>query len=405
MDSNIRRVGVYSLAINLFLVTSKIILAQVTGSLALRADALHSVVDVLASLAVLAGLVISGRKAKNFPYGLYKVENLVALAISLLLFVVSYELGRQAFISKSQLLTVNSWIVLIVGCLILVPLIYSLYEIRVARKVSSPSLLADARHFQADVISASIVFLALLGQSLGFPLDRIGAGLIVIFIVKAGWELLVDSGRVLLDASLDNTTLDQIRKVIESEPAVVQVKSLIGRNSGRYRFVEAEVVFRLSNLEKAHNLSGLLENKVRTVVPRVDHVVIHYEPVVRTELRYAIPLEDNLLAISTHFGEANYFALITVKLYGSQLLNQEIVGNPHALLEKGKGIKTAELLLNHKVDVVLTREDLTGKGPGYAFANAGVETKCTEAKTLKDALQTLDAQRINSESPAIIDKI
>jgi len=77
MKTPIVRIGIYSLVVNLILVAAKLTLSFVTGSLALRADAIHSAVDVFASIALIIGLVISGRKSKNFPYGLYKIENLV----------------------------------------------------------------------------------------------------------------------------------------------------------------------------------------------------------------------------------------------------------------------------------------------------------------------------------------
>ncbi len=66
------------------------------GSLALRADAVYSLVDVLASVALLLGLKISERKSQSFPLGLYKVENLASIAISFLLFVTAYEILMEA---------------------------------------------------------------------------------------------------------------------------------------------------------------------------------------------------------------------------------------------------------------------------------------------------------------------
>lgn len=52
-------------------------------------------------------------------------------------------------------------------------------------------------------------------------------------------------------------------------------------------------------------------------------------------------------------------------------------------MEKGKGIKVAEMLLARKIDVVVTREDLSGKGPGYAFQEAGVATITTDRESMR----------------------
>ena len=79
----VRRVAVYSLLLNIGLVGTKLVLSQISGSLSLRADAVQSMVDVFASLALILGLIISSRKSKDFPYGLYKVENVVSVVISI----------------------------------------------------------------------------------------------------------------------------------------------------------------------------------------------------------------------------------------------------------------------------------------------------------------------------------
>ena len=64
------------------------------------------------------------------------------------------------------------------------------------------------------------------------------------------------------------------------------------------------------------------------------------------------------------------------------LVRQEIVANPHKDLSQGRGLKVVQFLLGFKPDVVISRERLEGKGPGYAFAEAGVETVQTDAETL-----------------------
>jgi len=62
------------------------------------------------------------------------------------------------------------------------------------------------------------------------------------------------------------------------------------------------------------------------------------------------------------------------------------VSNPHAAIEKAKGIRVGEWLVSLKTDIVLLREDVHGKGPAYVFADAGIETRLTEASTLAEVL-------------------
>jgi len=383
------RVGIYSLLVNLGLVAAKLSLSFVTGSIALRADAIHSGVDIFGSLALIVGLVLANRKSRDFPYGLYKVENVVSVIISVLLFVTAYEIAREAILSESSTVPYSGWVLAVVGALILVPLLFSRYEVRVGQKYNSPSLIADGRQFRADVLASSIVFFALLAQYFGFPLDRIAAGVVALFIVRAGWGLLWNSMRVLLDASVDSETLGKIRSVIQAEPAVTSIQNLTGRNSGRYVFVEATVALRVSDLKQAHLVSQRIEHNIKETECCVDRVLIHSEPVLKTELRYAVPLANRQGDISSHFGESPHFALLDFDTHQRHIARREIVDNPHAGLKKGKGIKVAQFLFQYKPDVIVTREELSGKGPGYAFAEAGVETVRTEAASLDEFARQL----------------
>jgi divalent metal cation (Fe/Co/Zn/Cd) transporter len=71
----------------------------ISGSLAVTADAIHSLSDVVSSAIILVGIKISERPARGFPYGLYKVENLVAMASSVLILFAGYEIIKAVFVA------------------------------------------------------------------------------------------------------------------------------------------------------------------------------------------------------------------------------------------------------------------------------------------------------------------
>lgn len=383
------RVGFCSLAVNLGLAGVKLALSFITGSLALRADGIHSAVDVFGSAALILGLVISGRKSEKFPYGLYKVENVVAVVISLLLFVTAYEIVSEAVRGSGGTVPLQGWVLGVVAALILAPFLFGRYEVKAGERFNSPSLTADGRQFKADVLSSSIVFFALLGQHFGLPLDRIAAGIVAVLIVRAGWDLLVGSMRVLLDASVDHKTLERMRSLIQEDPLVGEVRHITGRNSGRYLFIEATVTMRTSDLERAHRVSQQLEQKTKEADCCVDRVLIHYEPERKQWVRYAIPVADHKGTVSEHFGESQYFALVDIDLQTQKVRGEQWLSNPHTALGKGKGIKVAQFLLQHKPDVVIARESLLGRGPGYALGDVGVSVRQTRARFLADVVQEL----------------
>ncbi|MGD9406054.1 MAG: cation diffusion facilitator family transporter, partial [Anaerolineae bacterium] len=312
--SQASRVAWASIAVNIFLSILNLAIAAASGSLAVAAEMVHNLVDLVASVAVLAGVKISERESRDFPYGLYKVENLVAVGVAILIFFTGYEIAKEAIFAEPEATTVSGWMLAGVALSAVVPLAFSVFEMRVGRELNSPSLMADAQEYRAHVFSSGVVFLALIGQMVGFPVDRYASLIIVVLIVKTGWELLADGMRVLLDASLDNETLEQVRALVDAEPTVAQVRSLVGRNAGRYRFLEVDVALRVDDLERAHAVSERLKRTIREQVPHVERVLVHYEPQVRTHVRYAVPLADAQGAVSEHFGESPYFALVEVRL-------------------------------------------------------------------------------------------
>ncbi|HUS74505.1 MAG TPA: cation diffusion facilitator family transporter [Methanothrix sp.] len=386
---SVMRVALYSLLFNLALVGGKLFLSALTGSLALRADAVHSLVDVLASIALIIGLKISERKSQSFPLGLYKVENLASIAISFLLFVTAYEIFMEAVLGEAEPIHYPGFVLYVVAVIIPLPYLFGSFEIRVGKQTGSPSLIADGVQHKADVLTSSLVFLALIAQSVALPLDRIAAAIIALIIVREGWEILVAGMRVLLDASVDAKTLEKIRALIMEAPEVASLKELMARNSGRYLFVEASLIFRVTDLKRAHLASQRIEAKIRRELPNVDRVLIRYEPQVQTSLRYAVALQDARGTLGEHFGESLYFAMVEIDLQEMKLNKQEIVANPYKDMAKGKGLKVAKFLLTYKPDVIFVKESLIGKGPGYAFAEAGVETSETGAKTLEELINSL----------------
>jgi cation diffusion facilitator family transporter len=386
--AGVERWGWYSIGVNVVLAGINLGVALASGSLAVEAELVHNLVDLLSAIGVLIGLKLSSRKTKAFPYGLYKLENVIAVALSVMTFVTAYEIARDALFESPRQAVVDGWMLASVVVAAAIPLIFSHFELRAGRKANSPALIADAKEYRAHVFTTGVVFAALLAQWFYFPLDRIAALVVVVAIGKTGWEMLSDGMRVLLDASLDPDTLLKIRETILADPAVSEVKWVTGRNAGRFRFVEAEAVLRVHDLDKAEAATRRVEAEIRRRVPHVERVLIHAEPMKRTHLRYAVPLVDPGGTLSEHFGEAPYFALILVRLADGQVEEQQMLANPYQEEERAKGIRVAEWLVAQKVDVVLIKQSLQGKGPVYVFGDAGVEMREIDVGTLEEAIAT-----------------
>ncbi len=395
----IQRVALYAFLLNLGLAGLKVALAFVSGSLAVTASAIDSATDSIASLAVFGGLKLSTRKSLTFPYGLYKIENVISVVVAIFIFLAGLEIARKALSPPEQPPEITLWVIGWLLAAALATLLFGQYAALLGKRTESPTLIAEGRHRQVDALSGTVVLFAVVLDYFevhiaffGITIDHIAAGLVVIFIAHAGWGLLSDGMRVLLDASLDPEALGQIRRIIESSPMVTEVRWLAGRNAGRFRFIETYVVIRTGELKKAHAISHQIESEIRKQVPHVERVVIHYEPEVRKHLRVAVPLADTAGRVSTHFGEAPYFAFVQLRLADGQIERQEVVSNPHTEVPKARGIRVAEWLVKQRVDVVAVREDLHNKGPTYVFSDAGVEVKVLPNDRLDSVLESFRKQ-------------
>lgn len=372
------RVASFSILMNIGLALFKFVLGTLSGSVAIVADGIHSTSDVISSVAVLLGLKISQRKSKNFPYGLYKVENIIAIVSAMAIFFAGYEILREVFFQSEATEMANILpAILGVTLTLVVTYLFSRYEIRIGRATGSPSLIADGEHIRTDMWSTIVVLVSLCGHYVGFNIDKLAAVVVTLFIAHAGWEILFEGVKVLLDASLDRDTLDRIRSILLAQPAVADIKSLTGRNSGSYKFIETQLVMKVRDLERAHAVSTRLEQAIKSQIQNVDHILIYYEPVQKDVFRYAVMVDDDQGLIPDAYGHAPYLALFTKHRQTGRVLDRKILENPHKDDVTGKGIALSEFLVAQDVDVLFIKKAFSGKGPEYVLSNANIDVQLT----------------------------
>ena len=396
----IQKIAFFGFLLNLGLTALKALLAFLSGSLAVTASSIDSATDSVASLVLYIGLKLSAKKTSTFPLGLYKIENLLSVAIALFIFFAGYEIARRVFTPAATPPDISLTVILLIAAATLATLLFGLYTRAAGRRTESPTLSAEGRHRQVDAFASALVlvsvgfsYLKLEVEVYGITMDQIAAALVLLFIARTGWDLLFDGMRVLLDASIDHETLNQVRHIIEAEPMVAELESLVGRNAGRFRFLQATITLRTDELQKAHRISHKIESRIRRDIPHVERVVLHYEPPSPHYLRIAVPLADPGGRLSPHFGEAPYFAIALLRLADGKIEKREIIENPHTDVHKAKGIRVAEWLVSKKVDEMVVTEEMKHKGPGYVLSDAGVSVHVLSVKELGEALDALATAR------------
>jgi len=274
-----------SIASNSVLIALKLAAGAITGSIAIVTEAIHSLIDLVASVIAF----VSVRKAdepadEEHPYGHEKVENLAATIEGILILVgaavIVYEATHRLVVGASvESLGVG---IAVMGFSVFANLAVSGVLYRQARVHESPALEGDAAHLRTDALTSAGVLLGLaLVQITGIDaFDSITALIVAAAIVSAGISIIRRSSGVLVDETLPDAEMDRIEQAIASArtPEVAGYHKLRARRAGRRRHIDFHVQYRSgTTLERAHELAHEMRDSIEAEIPQAE-VLIHAEP-------------------------------------------------------------------------------------------------------------------------------
>jgi cation diffusion facilitator family transporter len=279
-----------SIASNATLIALKLAAAAITGSIAILTEAVHSLIDLVASFIA----YFSVRKADEpadaeHPYGHEKVENLAAAIEGMLILlgagVIVYEATHQ-LVAGTEVDKLGVGIA-VMALSVLANLVVSSVLSRQAKAHDSQALEGDAAHLRTDAMtSAGVLFgLALVQVTGDAALDPITALVVAVAIVWAGFRILRRSSGVLVDEALPGVEMDRIEEAIAvaRTPEVAGYHKLRARRAGSRRHIDLHVQYRSgTSLERAHALAHRMRDSIAAEIPQAE-VLIHVEP--ETSLR------------------------------------------------------------------------------------------------------------------------
>ncbi len=280
------RAAALSIASNALLIVLKLIAGAITGSIAIITEAIHSSIDLIASIVAFVSVRKAGEPADDdHPYGHDKIENLAAVIEGLLILVGA---GIIVFESVRRLIdpvAVDSLGVgiAVIGFSVVANLVVSSYLYRQARATESPVLEGDAAHLRTDAMTSAGVLVGLvLVEVTGLEwVDPLTALLVAVAIVVAGLRILMRSSRVLVDEVLPQNELAAVHEALEVEhraPEIAGYHKLRARRAGSRRYIDLHVQFHEgTTLDRAHAISHELQAEIRDRLDRAD-VLIHLEP-------------------------------------------------------------------------------------------------------------------------------
>ena len=270
---------------NAVLIALKIVAGVITGSIAIITEAVHSAIDLVASIIAFFSVRKADEPAdEDHPYGHAKVENLAAAIEGMLILVGAGVIVYESVRRLAEGAEVESLGVRHRGdrLLALANLGVSAYLYRQARATESPALEGDAAHLRTDAFTSLGVLVGLvLVEVTGVDwLDPVVALMVAVAIVFAGVRILNRSSRVLVDEALPADELDAVREAIDGHGAaeIVGFHKLRARRAGSRRYIDLHVQFRDGTSCAAHTRSPTSCRARSAAGLRGADVLIHLEP-------------------------------------------------------------------------------------------------------------------------------
>ncbi len=261
-------VGWVSIIVNLFLFIFKLWAGVVSGSVAMIADAWHTVSDSVTSAAVLVGFWVSGKSAdEEHPFGHGRAENIAAIAISVIIGIIGFNFLIKSIGNILEFREANYGVF---GLVVFASAAF-LKEVmaRVSKwagnKINSNSLKADGCHHRIDAATSFLVVLGIFLSGRFWWIDGLMGIVISGAVIYASYELLKDSSDSILGRKLSPDIEKKIRKTVaEIAPEIKKVNHFHIHRYGDH----SELTFHISlpgdmSLEDAHKIADKIEKEIR----------------------------------------------------------------------------------------------------------------------------------------------
>jgi cation diffusion facilitator family transporter len=277
------RIARLSVISNSFLIILKLIVGLISGSISIISEAIHSFMDLLASIIAYFSVRISDTPAdERHPYGHGKFENVSGVIEAVLIFVAAFWIIYEAIkkLSNPGEIEKISYGFIVMSISAMVNFFVSRKLYKAARETSSIALEADALHLKTDVYtSAGVAFGLLLIWLTGYHiLDPIVAILVAILILKESVELFMKAYSPLLDSSLSVKEIESIKSIINGHcTEEINFHDLRSRKAGNYNYIDFHLNLPENlTVKEAHKICDAIENDIKSNLKNTE-VNIHVE--------------------------------------------------------------------------------------------------------------------------------
>lgn len=260
----------------------QVVIAILSGSIALAADTIHNFSDALTAVPLWIAFALGRRAAtRRYTYGYGRAEDLAGLfvigTITLSAIIAGYEAIRRLIhpVAVGHV----GWVAAAGVIGFLGNEVVAVYRIRIGRRIGSAALVADGLHARTDGFTSLAVLFGAGGVALGYPLADPIVGLIITVAILAVLRGAVrEIFHRLMDA-VDPALVDSAEASLAVRPGVRKVRSIRMRWIGHYLHADAELdIDPSTSLEDAHRIAHDAEHELTHAVPRLNSALVHAYP-------------------------------------------------------------------------------------------------------------------------------
>ncbi|MEA2071925.1 MAG: cation diffusion facilitator family transporter [Asgard group archaeon] len=389
-QKNIKSMIIVAIVVSLLLIL-KITVGLISNSSALLSDAVHSVMDLVVAIVSIIGLLISRKKpTEKFSYGFYKIENIITLLISFVIFASAGELiyeGIKRILSPPELnipyLAIGSAAISSIASLLL-----GLYLLKVGRTSNSPTLKSNAKDKLTDTVTSLIVLSAIVSSFFDIPyFEGIVTILISLITIFVGITIAKEAIYALLDIT-DEELIKKVGEVISKNENVKNYSKVRMRQAGGYYFGDCEIRVDSSlNIEEAHDISEKIKEEIKEAIPQTISFVVHTEPEKKDQIIALFPIkEDQGLdsPLAEHFGRAPKILIVEINKKTQERNLVNVLDNPFVERKRLAGLALIRLIDHQKVNALITKN--IGEIVFYKLKGENIDIYEGSCKSVKECL-------------------
>ena len=306
--------SVTGILVNVLVCLGELIIGFLIGSIAMISDAIHNVADAGGSLVSFLSFKLSGRKADaEHPYGHGRMEYLLSIGFSILLFVVAAQLGIEAVehIMNPEVVEFSmSALAVMLGAMAL-KIWLSFFLRFIGNRIDSPILRANGKEALSDVwATAAIAIGLLLGGMFQLSVDGYLGLIVALIIAKAGFEVLKEATDRLLGFEPTAERVQEIISFVESKPGILGTHDLMIHDYGpghEYASIHVEVDAK----QDAMTIHTMIDRVERQALKELQlKLTIHMDPIVVNEQMLA--LQQRLVSVIQAYDDS--FSLYDIRI-------------------------------------------------------------------------------------------